>query len=354
MNNLSTFYITRRKLTAWYLLIIMLISVLFSIAIYVGINRQVSEINRHQNQNLKSFDMAFRNFLKDQRAKGNPVPFDRVPPLNPDIVSEIRTQLITVLVVVNFAILGIAGYAGYFLAGRTLRPIKEMIDEQNRFITDASHELKTPLTALRTEFEVAMLGKEKLDPKESKQLITSSFEEIVHLQGLAEGLIALTQQQKKRASLQIEDVSLLETIEGALKKVIPLAKQKQIIIHNEVDDYLLLGDQKSLTELFVILLDNAIKYSSEKSEVRLLSKKTDHHVQISISDTGIGISKEDLEHIFDRFYRADKSRSKTQGYGLGLSIAKEIVISHKGTIHVESELNKGTTFTLTLSYKKSA
>lgn len=353
MNNVTTFRATRLKLTIWYLIIIMLISILFSGAIYIGINSQLSRISQIQPQEGKSFETAFRNFLNDQQEKGYRIPrFNDIPTFNPIIVSEIRTRLITTLVVVNFAILGIAGYAGYFLAGRTLQPIKEMIDEQNRFITDASHELKTPLTALRTEFEVAMLDKEKLGPNESHQLITSSFEEIVHLQGLAENLIELTQQQKKRANLQMEDVSLLEIIEGALKKTVPLAKQKHIIIHNEVDDYLLLGDHKSLTELFVILLDNAIKYSLDTSEITLLSKKTDHHVQITVSDTGIGISKDDLEHIFDRFYRADKSRSKTLGYGLGLSIANEIIVSHKGTIHVESELNKSTTFTLVLPFKK--
>lgn len=358
MNNIHTFRTARLKLTTWYLIIIMLISVLFSVAIYVGVNHQLSRMqNLNQSAQGEPFVELLKKFLAEQEANGQPVSsstFTHLAELNPDIVSEIKTRLTTILVLVNFGILGIAGFAGYFLAGRTLRPIKEMIDEQNRFITDASHELKTPLTALRTEFEVAMLDGDKLTHTESKQLIKSSFEEIVNLQGLTENLIELTQQQKKRGHLKIEDVSLLEIIEAALKKVVPLAKQKQIIINNEVDDYILEGEQQSLTELFLILLDNAIKYSPKNSEVKLTSAKTDRHLEINVTDTGIGIAEKDLPHIFDRFYRADKSRSQTPGYGLGLSIAKEIVESHKGTIAVESEIDQGATFILQLPLKASS
>lgn len=360
MNNINTFKTARLKLTAWYLIIIMLISVLFSVVIYVGVSHQLSRVNQLQELSLTqegdSLASLFREFAKEQEAKGRPIsPSNqmRLFHLNPNIASEIRTQLTTILVLVNFGILGIAGFAGYFLAGRTLRPIKEIMDEQNRFITDASHELKTPLTALRTEFEVAMLDGDKITPSQSKQLIKSSFEEIVSLQGLAENLIELTQQQKKRGHLKLSDVSLLEIIEAALKKVVPLAKQKHITINNDVDDYILEGEHQSLTELFVILLDNAIKYNPQGSEVKLLSKKTDHHIQIVITDNGIGIDEKDLAHIFDRFYRADKSRSKIAGYGLGLAIAKEIVESHKGTITVESKPEQGTTFTLQFPLKQA-
>lgn len=357
MNNTNTFRTARLKLTAWYLIIVMLTSLLFSVAIYVGVNHQLSRI-QNLSTNTKGEPLAelLKKFFAEQEAKGQSVPqstFTHLAQLSPDIVSQIKMQLATILVLVNFGIVGIAGFAGYFLAGRTLRPIKEMTDEQNRFITDASHELKTPLTALRTEFEVAMLDEDKMTPKESKQLIKSSFEEIVNLQGLAENLIELTQQQKKRGQLKTEDVSLLEITEAALKRVVPLAKQKHITINNDVDDFILQGEHQSLTELFVILLDNAIKYSPETSEVKITSKKTDHHLQINVTDNGIGIAQKDVPHIFERFYRADKSRSQTPGYGLGLSIAKEIVESHKGSISVESKIEQGTTLTLQLPLKTS-
>lgn len=361
MNSIDTFRTTRLQLTAWYLTIILLISLLFSGAIYFRVNQELSRIETlqglHRSSELQSFIPLFEQYRKEREAKGFSVPHSELrlnELLDTDTVSRVRTHLTTTLVVVNLGILGIAGLAGYFLAGRTLRPIKQMMDEQNRFITDASHELKTPLTSLRTEFEVAMLDEDKISKKDAIQLVKSSFEEIVNLQGLAENLIELTQQQKKRGYLKLSDVSLLEVIEAALKKVVPLAKQRHITVNNDVDDYILEGERQSLTELFVILLDNAIKYSQEHKEVKLASVKTDHSIQIEVSDQGMGIDEKDLPHIFDRFYRADKSRSKISGYGLGLSIAKEIVESHRGTVSVESKPEKGTTFTLHFPVKRSA
>lgn len=151
----------------------------------------------------------------------------------------------------------------------------------------------------------------------------------------------------------MENASLLEVIETALRRIVPLARKRQIAINNQVDDIILAGETLSLTELFIILLDNAIKYSDSNSEVTLMSRKADHHVEVVVKDTGSGIDEKDIPHIFDRFYRVDKSRSKTPGYGLGLSIAKKIVEAHKGTISVESKTNKGTKFIIKLPISTS-
>lgn len=343
---MTTFHYARLKLTAWYLLIIMSLSIIFSVFIFKA---WTIEIDR--------FERAQRFFIERRLQEGSlPVP----PPdgrraflfngdqMNPELIAETKQRILLMLIAANAGILVITGGLGYFLAGRTLKPIREMIDEQNRFITDASHELKTPLTALRSEFEVAILDENKLQLKEAKHLIKSGVEEIVNLQVLAENLIELTQQQKKIGSLKTEDASLLEVIEAALKRVVPLARKRQIAINNQVDDFVLEGETQSLTELFVILLDNAIKYSAEHTEIILTSKRTDHHIQIEVIDKGMGIDEKDIPHVFDRFYRADKSRSKTPGYGLGLSIAKKIIETHKGSISVESKINKGTKFIVKL------
>jgi len=313
----------------------MIIALLFSLVIYFGITTQLDGMSKFQELNKQ-------NNIQINAPISSSMPLP--PPLDPE---SAKNRILLILLIVNGVVLCVSGGAGYVLAGRTLRPIIEMLEEQSRFITDASHELKTPLTAIRTEFEVAMLEK-NMSKQQSEKLIKSSYEEIVNLQGLAENLLELTQQQKKRGNLKLKDVSLLEVTEAALGKVIPLAKQKHITIDNLVDDYILQGEEQSLTELFVILLDNAIKYSPDNSEVKLNSKKTDHHLMITVSDNGIGIAQKDRLHIFDRFYRADKSRSKIAGYGLGLSIAKEIVESHKGSISVESEVDHGTVFIIRL------
>lgn len=346
---MTTFHYARLKLTAWYLLIIMVLSILFSLVVYRALTFEVER-----------FERAQRLFIEGRLQEGDPQPptherrlsGNNREHLNPELIAETKQRILLMLLAANAGILVITGGLGYFLAGRTLAPIKEMLDEQNRFITDASHELKTPLTALRSEFEVAMLDEEKLQLKEAKHLIKSGFEEIVNLQILAENLLELTQQQKKIGGLKTEEVSLLETVEAAIKKVIPLAKKKHIVINNQVDDFILEGEAQSLTELFVILLDNAIKYSDKNSEVSLTSKKTDHHIEVAVKDTGIGIDEKDIPHIFDRFYRADKSRSKTKGYGLGLSIAKKIIEEYKGIIMVHSTLSKGTVFTVQLPLSK--
>jgi signal transduction histidine kinase len=129
-----------------------------------------------------------------------------------------------------------------------------------------------------------------------------------------------------------------------------LAAKKHITIINTSNNLYVLGLRQNLVELFIILLDNAIKYSESNTTITIRSKKTRTYALIDIKDEGVGISKNDIAHIFDRFYRSDKSRSKEviKGYGLGLSIAQKIVEEHRGKIEVTSTMNKGSTFTIYL------
>ncbi|MCX6782568.1 MAG: HAMP domain-containing sensor histidine kinase [Candidatus Levybacteria bacterium] len=332
---------TRFKLTAWYLLIIMLVSVSFSIAMYKVLTSELNRVERVQRLRQEGQLPEFR-----QR-------FPRIFILDPQLIEETKDRLKTILLLVNLGILGTSSLAGYFLAGRTLKPIKDMVDEQNRFITDASHELRTPITSLKTEIEVNL--RDKNLSKDAKKLLESNLEEVNSLQSLSDNLIRLTQYQKTNGNIHFEELSLSEIVDGACKKVTNLAKHKSITIKNQVKDYSLEGDRQSLTELFVIFLDNAIKYSHKNTTVTLTSKKTDHSLAIEIKDEGVGIEQQDLPYLFDRFYRVDKSRTKTdvQGYGLGLSIAKQIVDKHNGSISVESKLGKGATFTIQLPMKHS-
>lgn len=337
---------TRLKLTAWYLLIIMFVSISFSVAIYKVLTNELNRV-----AHLQILRGERRLFLSDDP---NNIPFEvrqRLPHaflLDPELIGETKNRLKMILVLINGGILGVSSLAGYFLAGRTLKPIKEMVDEQNRFITDSSHELRTPITSLKTEMEVNL--RDKNLNKETKKILNSNLEEVNNLQSLSDNLIKLTQYQKTNGNIHFENVSLKEIMQDACKKVAKLSKHKNITINNQVKDYNLQGDKPSLTEAFVILLDNAIKYSHRNTAVYLTSKKTDHFLDVDIKDEGIGIAKLDIPHLFDRFYRVDQSRTKADvhGYGLGLSIAKQIVDKHNGSINVESELGKGATFTVQL------
>lgn len=333
------FQSARLKLTLWYLFIIMLVSMLFSLIIYIGIN---SEFNRFEHyQQLRMERQEGGLFLPPIQRRS--VYFD------PEIISESRSRIIFVLVLINLGILVTSGGAAYFLAGRTLTPIKEMMDEQNRFITDASHEFRTPITSLRSEIEVNLRDK-NLSLQNAKLLLNSNLEEVICLQSLSNNLMELASYQKKNGDLNFKHISLSKILGTAVKKISPLANKKNITVHNQIKDYPMRGDVQKLTELFVILLDNAVKYSPKNTKITFSARKTNHTIFVGIQDEGIGIDKKDLPHIFDRFYRTDISRSKSKstGFGLGLSIAKKIVELHNGTIEVTSEFGKGTTFTIKL------
>jgi signal transduction histidine kinase len=224
-----------------------------------------------------------------------------------------------------------------------------MMDEQNRFITDASHELRTPLTSLKTSIEVNLRNK-NMTLVQAKKLIESNLEDVESLRILSDGLIRLTYYQKPNGNIIFEKVSVKDIVDNAMDKIKVIALDNKIKINSKIENLEINGDKKSLVELLVILLDNAIKYGKQNSAVKINASRIDSRVVISVSDEGIGIDEEDLPHIFDRFYRAEKSRSKknTSGYGLGLSIAKKIVEIHNGLITIKSEKDKGTTFTVTL------
>jgi len=321
----------RIKLTAWYLLIIMVISLCFSVVIYKMLTFELDRFERMQRSRIER-RLPDNFFFIDQ-----------------DLIRETKNRLKMTLFLINITILGTSAVAGYFLAGRTLRPISEMVNEQNRFISDSSHELRTPLTSLKTEIEVG-LKDGKLTLAEAKKLLESNLEEVNNLQKLSDGLIKLTQYQKGHNGLAIEKISLLEVVSEAAGKVSKLSKVKSITIENRVKDFKVDAEKQSIIELFIILLDNAIKYSHENTKIFLEAKKTDGMVEVMVKDQGVGIEEKDIPHLFDRFYRADKSRTKSdvQGYGLGLSIAKQIVDKHRGTILVKSKLGEGTTFTIRL------
>ena len=330
---MQVFTWARIKLTALYLAIIMLITVLFSVGVYSILTREVERFGRAQR-------------FRIERRMG-PLTLDR-PPLpadDPDLIDEVRTRIAVTLIIVDAIILFSSGLLGYFLAGRTLKPIKEMVDEQKRFISDASHEFKTPLTALKSSFEVFLRDRAS-SITNARELIRDGIKDVDNLNTLATSLLELARFEEPNHKTSFETLELDQVISKAIDTIKPLAQRSRLELNFKPSHLKILGNKDKLTQLFTILLDNAVKYGPAGKYIDVVVTRLDTNVaQIKVIDRGSGISAKDLPHVFDRFYRADCSRNKadTPGYGLGLSIAKSIVEAHNGKIVIESELNKGTT-----------
>jgi two-component system, OmpR family, sensor histidine kinase CiaH len=331
------FQATLIKLTALYLAIIMVISFFFSVNLY---RVSAEELNRsyerqmmviHNSPRLNAF-LVSNGFIDQFESE----------------FRQAKNRIVLQLLYTNLFILVAGGALSYFMAKRTLRPIQESHDAQSRFTSDASHELRTPVAAMRSEIEVA-LRDEKLTKEEAKHLLRSNLEELSKLTALTDGLLRLSRLENN--TLEFKPVALDEVVTEAVKRTLPLAKKKSITVKENLQPELIVnGDAASLIEMAVILIDNAIKYSPPQSTVRVELKKRQKQPVLTVRDEGQGIIKDDIPHIFDRFYRADSSRTKesTDGYGLGLAIAKSIASAHQANIHVSSTYGKGTAFHITL------
>ncbi len=264
-------------------------------------------------------------------------------------LARAKRQVLLRLLMINGAILIISAAGGYFLAGKALYPIELAMNEQKRFVSDASHELRTPLTSLKTEMEVALRDK-KLKTKDARQLITSNLEEVEKMQQLTNYLLACSHYGVACSPIPKKKFQIKDVVENAIRKVSPAASQKDIKIKKEVKANWVRANSASIEELLVILLDNAIKYSREGGQVFIRAVDDKRHLIFEVKDSGVGIKASHIPYIFNRFYRADQSRSKqkTDGYGLGLAIAKGIVEAHKGEIKVKSKPDVGSTFSIVL------
>lgn len=330
----------RIRLTLWYMLMIMWVSVVFSAVIYSMVSFQIEGMIRRQNERIT----RMQNESDDRfgfRFTPNAPPF-----ISTDELENQKKQLLVSLVLVNFGIVVLVGGASYILSGKTLQPIAQMVDEQNQFITDSSHELRTPIATMRAEMEQQLLEK-RISDASARALIKSNLEELTSLQNLTNTLLQLTRIHSFSAK-ETTIVSVAKSVESAIKKVAPQAAKKSIVIRGPTSDAFVRTDEQSLVQVWVILLDNAIKYSPEKTAITITLKTNDHTVDLSVKDEGIGVPTHDLPHIFDRFFRSDSSRSHVDGYGLGLSIAKKIVSSYAGSVTAKKNRSSGMTFVVSL------
>jgi len=243
----------------------------------------------------------------------------------------------------------IAVAAGYYLANRALIPIRRSMDKQQQFVSDASHELRTPLSVIQAHTELLLRHPGHTIEQDSKH-VSTILQETRRMSKLVGGLLLLARTDTDKLELDLKSVQFDRIVQDCVEKMQMLAEVKDIILQSEIEGSVPMNaDEERLHQMLIVILDNAIKYTSEGGLVRVVCRKLAHSVQLEVEDTGVGIAPDDLPRVFDRFYRGDKARNRQEGgSGLGLAIAKWIVERHGGKIRLESKLSSGTQVFVTL------
>ena len=240
----------------------------------------------------------------------------------------------------------VAAAIGYVLSGGAMKPVREAYERQRQFAADASHELRTPLAVVLASADLLRSDTSITSPF-LKQVIEDVRDEVKKMTKLVSDLLTVARTDGRANQLKPVRMDLVAAAQQTVRIMRPFAEKKDIVIEEIFPKYVeIYADEQKIRQLILILVDNAVKYTPDQGCVSLRVLPEDKgYVQFSVSDSGIGIAPEDQERVFDRFYRVDKARSRRMGgNGLGLAIAQEIAAAHDGTISVESELGKGTTF----------
>jgi signal transduction histidine kinase len=254
---------------------------------------------------------------------------------------------------IGLAILALFFVLSLFFSRWALRPVEASWRGQQRFIADASHELKTPLTVIAADVAILKRHPERTIANQS-QWIESIEAESAQMRELVGDMLLLASadaQEKDAAATKRELVDLSKLVNADILQFEPLAYERKIALSaNIATGAMVVGDKDKLQRLVSVLFDNAFKYMNDKGSISIELALSEAATKLSVCNTGTPVPSDDLPHLFDRFYRADKARARNdeQSYGLGLSIAYEIVQAHGGSIDVSSSKAAGTTFTVVL------
>ncbi|MFZ0035015.1 MAG: HAMP domain-containing sensor histidine kinase, partial [Sedimentisphaerales bacterium] len=228
-----------------------------------------------------------------------------------------------------------------------LERIQSLVSELRDVTDNIAHDLRSPITRIRGIAETTLTSNENLDTY--REMTATIIDECDMLVGMINTMLEIAETQAGAANFEVAPVDIIKIVKDAHELFQPVAEDKNITleldVQNGVKTVLVAGDTTRLQRAIANLLDNAVKYTDSGGKVTVSVERTQTQVKISVSDTGLGIEEKDITRIFDRFYRADTSRS-TAGNGLGLSLAHTIVQAHKGKIVVESTPGKGSTFTI--------
>lgn len=329
------------KLTAWYVGALLFVCLLFSLPMYSvasnrlrrGAENQTAVVRNLQNPLLPR--NVVRLLEKERESQ----------------LADDRHDLIVTLIFINAVIIGAGGIASYMFARRTLQPLEDAHAAQTRFTADASHELRTPLAVMQTEIEVALRSK-SLPINEAKEILASNLEEVARLRQLSDQLLGLTRTDSEGIKLVPTNITKLtrdqmKSLSKKYKVPIPVVAEQAVMVE---------ADKLLISQVLRILVENAVTYSGLKNpEIKAVIALKDDLVRVAVSNMGNVISKKDLSHLFDRFYRGpEATKANPKGHGLGLSLAKDIISRHSGDIEVRSTKAAGTVFTIILPQIETA
>ena len=236
-----------------------------------------------------------------------------------------------------------------------LSGLQNLEDARQEFVSNVSHELKTPITSIKVLAE-SLIGQEGLPVEIYQEFMVDINNELERMNKIINDLLSLVKMDKTEGSMDISAVDINELLETTLKRLRPIARKRDIeVVLESLRPVTAEVDEVKMSQIFTNLVENAIKYNKEHGWVKVLLDADHQFFTVEVSDSGIGIPEEDYEHIYERFYRVDKSHSREiGGTGLGLAITRNAILLHRGSIKVSSVEGQGTTFTvkIPLSYIK--
>ncbi len=304
----------RIRLAAFYLFITATILVIFSLVMYFSLVQ----------------------IFKDSFGKEGPDLNDKGDMLVVRTIHDLKVDALELDIIALFVVSGLS----YALAGKTLDPIRKAMEAQKEFSANASHELRTPLAVMKTECEVALKDHD-LSP-EAIRVISSNLEEVDRMSSMTEDLLKLSRLESEKEESFSSRINIADVIMSVVKRMDTIAAEKEVILKlGHLDQGAILGNRSYLETMIFNLVRNGINYNKPGGTVEINLVSYGKTVRMTIEDTGIGIGQEDLPHIFERFYKVDKSRT-SGGTGVGLSIVEAIIGKHNGSIEVESKLGAGT------------
>jgi two-component system sensor histidine kinase CiaH len=316
----------RIKLTLWYVLISYGLLALFTWAVLSAESKAFAQVIDLVHSHVRG--MVFNVYLQQQ-------------------IEDFESHFAQWLLLFDVIILIVATAASYFLSGRTLAPIERAMRDQQRFVGDVSHELRTPLASMSMELEAFnRTGKTKL---QTESLLASLHEEIKRMSGLVAGLLKIVRLEADHKEAGVRAVIDWTTlISASICLVQSQAVDHKLEIHsNLASEGEVWGNADELKQVMLILLDNAIKYTPAGGWIDVSTRLVGKKCELTVFNSGQGISEVDLIHVFDRFYRGANARD--EGNGLGLAIARSIIEAHGGSIAVASQTGVGVTFRVRLA-----